>query len=62
MFLIMVEMVRDFTYVDDIVQGIISVIDNPAESSSKILILIQRQTLHLRLIEFTILETTIQLN
>ena len=28
------EMVRDFTYVDDIVQGIISVIDNPAESSS----------------------------
>ncbi|MDA9888896.1 NAD-dependent epimerase [Flavobacteriaceae bacterium] len=28
------EMVRDFTYVDDIVKGIISVIDNPAESSS----------------------------
>ena len=28
------KMVRDFTYVDDIVQGIISVIDNPAESSS----------------------------
>lgn len=28
------KMVRDFTYVDDIVKGIISVIDNPAESSS----------------------------
>ena len=28
------EMVRDFTYVDDIVKGIISVIDSPAESSS----------------------------
>ena len=28
------EMVRDFTYIDDIVKGIISVIDNPAESSS----------------------------
>ena len=28
------EMVRDFTYVDDIVQGIISVIDNPAERSA----------------------------
>ena len=27
------KMVRDFTYVDDIVKGIISVIDNPAESS-----------------------------
>ena len=27
------EMVRDFTYVDDIVQGVISVIDNPAERS-----------------------------
>ena len=27
------EMVRDFTYVDDIVQGVISVIDNPAKSS-----------------------------
>jgi len=27
------EMVRDFTYVDDIVKGIVSVIDNPAESS-----------------------------
>lgn len=28
------EMVRDFTYVDDIVKGIISVIDKPAESST----------------------------
>ena len=28
------EMVRDFTYIDDIVKGIISVIDSPAESSS----------------------------
>ena len=28
------EMVRDFTYIDDIIQGITSVIDNPAESSS----------------------------
>lgn len=28
------EMVRDFTYVDDIVKGIISVIDKPAESSA----------------------------
>jgi len=27
------EMVRDFTYVDDIVQGVISVIDNPAKRS-----------------------------
>jgi UDP-glucuronate 4-epimerase len=27
------EMVRDFTYIDDIVKGIISVIDNPAKSS-----------------------------
>ena len=27
------EMIRDFTYVDDIVKGIISVIENPAESS-----------------------------
>ena len=27
------EMIRDFTYVDDIVKGIISVIDNPAKSS-----------------------------
>ena len=27
------KMVRDFTYVDDIVKGIISVIDNPAENS-----------------------------
>ena len=27
------EMVRDFTYVDDIVQGVINVIDNPAKSS-----------------------------
>ena len=27
------EMVRDFTYVDDIVKGVISVIDNPAKSS-----------------------------
>jgi UDP-glucuronate 4-epimerase len=27
------EMVRDFTYVDDIVQGVISVIDNPAKNS-----------------------------
>ena len=28
------EMVRDFTYVDDIVKGVISVIDNPAECST----------------------------
>lgn len=48
------EMLRDFTYIDDIVEGVIRVIDNPAKSDKSGMEKQEKLQLHLLHIKFII--------